>query len=173
MKGRVMKMCGLTMMCLLLTMTVAGQTVQLAAEPNIPRLLEARLPLYPAVAEAAHITGKVVVEVTVAGGKVANTTVKSGNHYLAFPTVETLKTWRFDATVNRTFTVTYTYEIAGEPTDDPTNPKVEILPSLDVKVTARPVKPTCSDCGAPPMKLLPHSAGANHESDHVDPQKPQ
>jgi len=44
--------------------------------------------------------------------------------------------------VTGAFTVTYTYEIAGTETDNPTNAKVEMLPSLDVKITGRPVKPT-------------------------------
>jgi hypothetical protein len=41
-----------------------------------------------------------------------------------------------------TFTVTYTYEISGKESDDLTNSKVEMLPSLAVKITGRPVKPT-------------------------------
>jgi len=44
--------------------------------------------------------------------------------------------------------VTYVYQIEGEQTSLPENPKVELdLPRL-VKVTAKPFKPTCSDCGA-------------------------
>ena len=42
-----------------------------------------------------------------------------------------LKTWRFAADVNSEFAVTYTYAIAGEETEAPTNPTVEMLPSLD------------------------------------------
>ncbi len=42
----------------------------------------------------------------------------------------------------------YVYQIEGEQTSLPENPKVELdLPRL-VKVTAKPFKPTCSDCGA-------------------------
>lgn len=40
------------------------------------------------------------------------------------------------------FPVTYSYSIAGDETDRPTNPILEMLPSLNVKITARPVKPT-------------------------------
>jgi hypothetical protein len=53
------------------------------------------------------------------------------------------KEWQTSSAMKAsTFRATYTYEIAGDPTDDPTNAKVEMLPSLDVKITARPVKPT-------------------------------
>jgi hypothetical protein len=57
-------------------------------------------------------------------------------------TVENLKTWRFAADVNGVFTVTYKYAISGTESEGPTNAKVTILPSLDVEITARPVKPT-------------------------------
>lgn len=60
-------------------------------------------------------------------------------------TVANLKTWRFADDVNGTFTVTYTYVIAGDETDSVTNPTVEMLPSLDVNITARPVKPTVNE----------------------------
>ena len=85
---------------------------------------------------------------TVKNGLVAQTDVlsrpdgASGKRFVETPTVENLKTWRFAADVTGTFTVTYTYEISGTETEEPTNAKVEMLPSLDVKITAQPVKPT-------------------------------
>jgi hypothetical protein len=42
--------------------------------------------------------------------------------------------------------VTYVYEIEGEETALPENPKVELDLPRFVKVTARPFKPTCNDC---------------------------
>ena len=56
--------------------------------------------------------------------------------------------------------MTYTYEISGEPTDEPTNPKVEMLPSLNVKITARPVKPTVNyqRQSSPSADTAPHEA---------------
>ncbi len=103
--------------------------------------------MYPPIARAAHITGKVTVRLTVEDGLVVRTDVlskldPSGQRFLETVTVENLKTWRFAATVTGAFTVNYTYEISGTPTDEPTNARVEMLPSLDVKITARPVKPT-------------------------------
>jgi hypothetical protein len=68
--------------------------------------------------------------------------VASGQRFLETATVENLKTWHFAADVAATFTVTCTYEISGKESDDLTNPKVEMLPSLDVKITARPGIPS-------------------------------
>jgi hypothetical protein len=118
-----------------------------------PRIKEAAVPLYPPIAEAAHVTGKVTVSVTVQGGRVVKTVAQSESpaavHFLQPAAILNIQTWRFGKDVNDRFTVTYTYGFAGKPSDEPTNPLVEILPSLDVKVTARPVKLYCSD-GCPP-----------------------
>jgi hypothetical protein len=144
----------LVVLALLLAVPMLGQNISAAHVPTVPILLGADLPTYPPVWRVAHLTGKVVVLVTIKDGRVVETTVKSGETHLQLPTVANLKTWRFAKTVNKQFVVTYTYQISGAPTDDPTNPKVEILPSLNVNITASPVKPTCSDCGAQPMKVL-------------------
>ena len=123
---------------LLLAVPVFAQTS--SSETAI--LEQAAIPGYPPIARAAHITGKVVVNITVNAGKVTNTKVKSGNHFLALGTVANLNTWRFQNDVYGTFTITYTYSISGGESLSPTNPHVEILPSLDVNITVRPVKPT-------------------------------
>lgn len=133
-----------------------GQRSSPQSSDEVPILWRADLPMYPPIAEAAHFTGNVTVRVTVQNGKVVKTEIVSehlkersqalmpaaASHWLTAPTIENLKTWRFDSSVNDTFVVDYTYEIAGAETDNPTNPRVEFLPSLDVKITARPVKPT-------------------------------
>jgi hypothetical protein len=103
--------------------------------------------MYPPIAKAAHVTGKVIVRVTVKSGLVVKTDVLSkldpaGQRFLETATVENLKTWRFAADVTGEYTVTYTYEISGKESEQPTNARVEMLPSLDVTITARPVKPT-------------------------------
>jgi hypothetical protein len=93
-----------------------------------------------------------------------------GQRFLETATVANLKTWRFAADVNGEFPVTYSYSIAGDETDNPTNPRVEMLPSLDVNITARPVKPTVN-YGA---QSVPATDTLAHESGHVvDPPKPQ
>lgn len=111
--------------------------------------------MYPPIWRVAHLSGKVTVLVTVKNGRVLDVQTKSGDSHLAIPTLTNIKSWRFADTVNEQFPVVFTYQIAGEPTDLPTNSEVEMLPSLDVNITARPVKPTCMDCGAPPMKMVP------------------
>jgi hypothetical protein len=107
---------------------------------NVPYLQEAALPGYPPIGRAASVTGRVIATVTISGGRVTNTEVKSGAHLLVGGTVANLKTWRFADNVNGTLTVTYTYTISGDETDSLVNPTVEMLPSLDVNITSRPVK---------------------------------
>ena len=55
----------------------------------------AALPVYPPIGRAAHVTGKVVVEMTVSGGQVTSTKVNSGARFLAGGTEANAKTWRF------------------------------------------------------------------------------
>ena len=112
----------------------------------MPVLQGAALPMYPPIAKAAHVTGKVIVRLTVRDGLVVKTDVlsrldPSGQRFLETATIANLKTWHFAAEVNGVFTVTFTYAISGSETEEPTNAKVSMLPSLDVVVTARPVKP--------------------------------
>ena len=135
---------------------------------HYPRLIHAELPLYPPLARTAHISGKVKIEVTIEKGSVVDSHVKSAeiqisdpqggavydskakaaaSRYLSNPSLENLRTWRFESEARATFIVTYTYEIEGEQTPLPENPRVELdLPRL-IKITARPFKPTCNDCG--------------------------
>jgi hypothetical protein len=139
-----------------------------SAEPtHYPNLIRAELPLYPPLPWTAHISGTIKILITVDKGSVVDAQVKSfqiqitdpQNHavydsraktnasrYLSDPSLANLKTWQFRAEDRATFLVTYVYEIEGEETALPENPKVELdLPRL-VKVTARPFKPTCNDC---------------------------
>jgi len=154
----------------LLAAAALGQNLQQPVSSegtHYPRLLHAELPLYPPLARSAHISGKVEIEVTVEKGSVVDAQVKSADiqitdpqnratydsqakatasRYLSDPSLANLKTWQFELGEHSTFLVTYIYEIEGKETPLPENPKVELdLPRL-VKVTARPFKPTCSDC---------------------------
>jgi hypothetical protein len=122
---------------------------------SVPRLVGADLPRYPPIAEAAHVTGWIRIRLSIESGKVIRTEVVSaetrargtdavsaaGSPFLVNPTLETLKSWRFAPDVADSLVVTFTYGFAGSETDQPTNPSVEILPSLDVNITARPIKP--------------------------------
>jgi TonB family protein len=158
---------------LLLAVPALGQTTSATTAPTVPILQGAAIPVYPPIAKAAHVSGKVIVRVTVKDGSVVKTVVlskldPSGQRFLETPTVENLKTWRFSADVNGEFSVTYTYAISGDETDNPTNPRVEMMPSLDVNITARPVKPT-AQYGA---QSVPATDTLAHESGHVDQPKP-
>jgi hypothetical protein len=114
---------------------------------HYPKLIHAELPLYPAIAWTAHISGTVEIQVTVERGAVVDAQLKSGsNPYLSNPSITNVKSWQFQSEDRTAFLVTYVYKIEGEETQLPENPKIELdLPHL-VKVTARPFKPSCSDC---------------------------
>lgn len=172
-----------------------GQNVQqpISAEgTHYPRLLHAELPLYPPLARSAHISGKVEIEVTVEKGSVVDAQVKSAEiqiadpqnrtvydskakaaaaRYLSDPSLANIKSWQFDPEERSTFLVTYAYEIEGEETPLPENPKVElVLPRL-VKVTARPFKPTCSDCVSQKgdgQQSHHDGASLSHEAGHAE-----
>lgn len=137
---------------------------------HYPNVIHAELPLYPPLTSTLRISGTVKIEVTVEKGAVVQAQVKSAeirfsdpqkdalydsqakktmaSRFLSDPSLANLKTWQFRPEDRATFLVTYIYEIEGEETQLPENPKVELdLPRL-VKVTARPFKPTCSDCSS-------------------------
>ncbi|MGB7137172.1 MAG: TonB family protein [Acidobacteriaceae bacterium] len=115
---------------------------QAGAGHPAPRLVSADLPDYPPIAYAARVAGSVRVRVEITAGKVTRAEVasKDGQYpmMLANASLENVRTWHFAPSVNDSFVVTYTYVLAGVPDDAWRNPKIEISPSLDVTVTARP-----------------------------------
>ena len=148
-------------MGLVLSLPVHAQDAPESSKPVIPLLQQAALPVYPPIWRMAHFTGRAVILTTIKGGRVVKTEAKSGERHLQEVTIQNLKTWRFAENVNATLTVTYNYMIAGEETEGPTNPTIEILPSLDVNITARPVKPTVNygAQGVSADDTLPHESG--------------
>jgi hypothetical protein len=134
---------------LLLALEILGQNAlgaSAAEERHYPTLIHAEVPLYPPLALTAHISGKVEVEITVEKGSVVDAQVKSpsfpGSPSLSNPSLANVKTWKFRKEPRTTFLVTFIYQIEGEQTPLPENPRVELdLPHL-VKVTAKPFKPT-------------------------------
>jgi len=148
---------------------------QIATEPrgsepsHYPKLIHADVPFYPALARIAHITGEIRILVTVENGSVTDAQIKSAevqvtdpshqavydsratavaSRQLSEPSLTNLKTWRFEPEPSTSFVVTYVYTIEGEITSLPENPVVELDLPRFVRVTARPFKPTCNDCGA-------------------------
>jgi TonB family protein len=118
---------------------------------HYPLLTHADLPTYPPLARYAHISGTVEIQITVEKGAVIDAQAKSGTSpLLSNPSLANVKTWQFQPGDRATFTVTYVYQLENnkKPLPENENPKVELdLPRL-VKITARPFKPTCDDCGA-------------------------
>ena len=120
---------------LFFALPLLGQSGSTAA---VPVLQGAALPMYPPIAKVAHVTGKVILRATIKDGQVVKTDVlsrldPSGQRFLETATVSNPKTWQLAADVNSVFTVTCTYAISGTETEEPTNAKVTILPSLDVE----------------------------------------
>lgn len=104
-------------------------------------VVHADVPLYPAVAKAARLSGTVNVRVSVKGGSVASTDAQSSDSpILVNASKENIRTWRFAPDAYGTFEVTFIYELQKEESLAPENPRVEMrLPSL-VRITARPTK---------------------------------
>jgi hypothetical protein len=176
----------------LLTVFGAGQSTEQPASSeaaHYPSVIHAELPLYPPLTSTLRISGAVKIEVTVEKGAIVEAHTKSteikfsdpqkeklynaqakekmAKQFLADPSLANLKTWQFRPEERTTFLVTYVYNIEGDETPLPENPKVELdLPRL-VKVTIRPFKPTCNDCVAsaePKASLVQDTVGeSNHK----------
>jgi|SRR5579859_218094 len=134
----------------LLVVSAFGQDTQKATNADAahyPNLIHAELPLYPPLARTAHIVGTVELQVTVERGAVTDAQVKSSSSpFLSNPAIANVKTWQFQPEDRTVFLVTFVYQIKGKQTALPESPKIEMdLPRI-VKVTAKPFKPTCSDC---------------------------
>jgi len=136
---------------------------QTANAIHYPRLIHADVPLYPPIPATMRFGGIVKIQVVVENGIVSDAKViyetiepmvnsqnvssnKDENKkllpYLANPSLENLKSWKFYPEERTTFIVTYIYRMEGEETLLPENPKVEFnLPYL-IKVTRKPFKPT-------------------------------
>jgi hypothetical protein len=136
-------------------------------EAHYPPLIRAELPLYPPLALTAHISGTVEIQVAVENGSVVDAQVQSveiqitdplnraayneeakskASPILSNPSLTNVKSWQFQLKDRTSFVVRYVYKIDGKQTSVPENPKVELGLPLLVKITARPLKPACSDC---------------------------
>lgn len=117
----------------------------------------AEIPQYPALALAGRLTGSVHLRVVVEHGAVVK--AESDSPYqlqiLINAAVENVKTWRFAHDATGSFDVTYAFELRGDEGVVAENPRIEMeLPTL-VKLVARPVKPTCQDCGPGAFEAKP------------------
>jgi hypothetical protein len=105
-----------------------------------PFLVRGDLPVYPALAKTARITGVVQVRVIVEKGEVVGTETISGHPLLVTATIDNIKSWKFDKTVSTTFATSFIYRLDGESegTKEPSNPKLELELPSSAKITARP-----------------------------------
>ena len=94
--------------------------------PTVPLLQSAALPSYPDVWRAGRITGKVVASVTVKDGRVIRVEKTAGNSHLFDTTRKSIESWKFHSGSDAVFTVTFTYVIAGEESEEPMRPQVEM-----------------------------------------------
>ena len=112
-------------------------------------VLHADVPQYPALALAGRLSGSVHLHVLVQDGTVVKAESDSPVQLqiLINAATENVKTWRFAHNARGTFDVTYAFELRKDEGVVPENPRIEMeLPTL-VRLVARPVKPTCQDCG--------------------------
>lgn len=161
-----------------------------------PRVIRAEIPLYPPAAWAAHLTGNVEIEVNLRDGAVVDARVKRGTvesqvprdrpmvsqnqekylPYLSVPSLTNVKTWQFEPGASTTFVVSYTYRIEGEETVVPENPRIELDLPRAVRVTVKPVKPSCSDCtgeNEDGQKSERDTTSLSHEAGHAQGHQPE
>ncbi|PYQ39756.1 MAG: hypothetical protein DMG99_15495 [Acidobacteria bacterium] len=123
-------------------------TLFISAQESLryPRIIHADVPLYPAIALAARVSGKVEAEFEVKAGNVIRAEARSGHPLLAKPAVENIRSWHFSPEAYGTFTVIFEYRIRGADSPLPQNPKIEMQLPAFVKITAPPIRPSCNDC---------------------------
>jgi hypothetical protein len=80
-------------------------------ENQPPSIVSGRLPRYPTAALSGGLSGVVVVLVTVSKGAVTATDVQFGDRLLVTETLETIKSWQFDAGVTASFTTVFAFEL--------------------------------------------------------------
>lgn len=107
-------------------------------ESAIPVLQEAAVPRYPDFARNMEITGEVIVDVTIKGGRATATVVKAGDRALASAVLENIKTWRFREKVEATFTTKFEFSLELRKAGDDRNDRLVLnLPSAAKIVGAR------------------------------------
>jgi hypothetical protein len=104
----------------------------------------ADVPLYPAIAKTAHISGTVTLRVTVEAGAVVAVEAKSASApvMLVKAATDNMKTWRFYSAAQGMLEVTYVYELEKTESEFPQNPRIEMRLPTFVKIVTTPTKPT-------------------------------
>jgi hypothetical protein len=87
----------------------------------LPILMSANVPLYPRVAQAAHIEGVVQLRILTDGEKPSSIDVESGPPMLARAAKENVKTWQFEQHAPATFEATFRYVLLPSKCDSKCN----------------------------------------------------
>ena len=82
------------------------------------------------------VTGEVIVEVTVKGGRATSTTVKAGDRALAVAVLKNIETWRFDEKVEATFTTKFEFALELRKTGADRSTKLELILPSSAKIIA-------------------------------------
>ena len=80
-------------------------------------VIAAAVPLYPRLAQQAHIEGEVRLELSTDGERVSNVYVVSGQPMLTQAAKENVGTWRFESHRSTKFLVTFRYKILPVPAE--------------------------------------------------------
>jgi TonB family protein len=113
-----------------------------ARQPKL-HVLHMDRPIYPRIALVANVQGQVTVLVTVTNGLVTNTQVNEARPpLLERATTDNIKSWRFDPSVNVTFTTTFSYVLGGKLPADYCCKITKHLPySVKIAAGGMPVNP--------------------------------
>lgn len=104
------------------------------------RVIHADVPLYPALAVQARISGLVDVRISVKGGAVISAeSIPGANPMLSASAKENLQTWRFATQSNGDFCVRYMYELGNNLVPVLGNSTVEMRFPDFVRITADPL----------------------------------
>jgi hypothetical protein len=118
------------------TVPSLGEASRPDPKSPIPILREAAVPLYPAIARNAQISGEVIAQVTIKGGRATSTTVKSGDRVLAQAAVKNIATWRFDEDVEATLTTKFDFILEIRKTGDDRNTRLELMLPSSARIIA-------------------------------------
>lgn len=117
------------------------------AEPQLPVVTSASVPLYPRTALLAHIQGTVKIRATTDGNTVSALDAESGPPMLVQAAEDNIRTWQFEEHKPVTFVVTFHYTIEEPPQCGPDNATVILHMPSDVQVNAKGVH-TCDPASA-------------------------
>ena len=136
-KGRVLS-AGLLICLLGLSISASNRTSQSSAQPKV---VTAVAPVYPPIAAAAHISGKVVVEVEIGpAGRVTSTRVSKGHPLLKSASSVAARQWKFapneDKVASRTVYLTFLFILTKKPLLERED-SVVFIPPYRVKIRYR------------------------------------